>query len=201
MANLLVNSHYPTPWIIYKTNYSITVPAKTTRRDVAVPHGLPFRPLLVGQWSDNPNFSPSYDISLGYTQRSQSDRFEIVVLVESDETNLYFFVLNNTTSSKTVNLRLMGFAPPEYTGEVTPVEYFSKFRYNSHYRYQQLYMAGFATADVSHNLGYIPQARVWDVIDGRCSAGSGTLTNSTLHSDNSDFSEGFYYHIYRDRLL
>lgn len=199
--NLLVNSHYQIPWIVHKLNYSFTVPAKTTQRDVTLAHNLPFRPLLVGQWSDSSSFSPSYDISLGYTQRTQSDRFEVVVFVESDESNLYFFVLNNTTAIKTINLRLMGFAPPEYDGEVTPVDYDSKFRYNSHYRYQQLYMGGFADVDIAHNLGYIPQARIWDVMDGRCAPGSGTINESILHSDNADFTEGYYYHIYKDKLL
>lgn len=200
--SFLVNSHYQIPWIVWKSTYSLSVPANTRRR-TTLEHGLPFTPLLIGQWSDNPNFAPAYDLALSNTQRIQSSYYELFVFVEADSETVYFDVFNNTTSAKTVNFRLMAFAPPDYDGEVTPVEYSSKFRYNSHYRYQQLFKAGNSTtADVFHGLNYIPQAKMWVVLDGRAAPdATGTLTTDILHNDNMDYSDSFYYHIYKDKML
>lgn len=198
MANLLVDSRYHMPWIVWKREYSITVEEYGYINDRALAHGLPFVPLLVGQWSTSASFNPSYDLIVTVPGGSTGGQPETVCSTSADASNVYFTLVNNA-GARTFYFRLMAFAPPDYTGEVTPAQYNSPFRFNSHYRYQQIYMAGKSTgAAVSHNLGYLPQAKIWTNSGGRVSPFGGILTTSTLKcaADNAPF----YYYIYKDRL-
>lgn len=197
MANLLVNTHYPQPWIIWKRAYSITVDANGYVADQALAHGLPFTPLLIGQWSPNTNFNPSYDLSVNIPGGSTGGQPETFCQASADSANIYFTILNNA-GRRTFYFRLMAFAPPNYTGNVTPVDYSSPFRFNSHYRYQQLYMQGQSSGVVAHNLGYLPQAKVWTNSGGRSAPFGGILTVSTLAcaAENTPY----FYHIYKDQL-
>lgn len=194
---LLVNSHYPMPWIVWKRTHSITIEQYGYANDVKLAHGLPFVPLLLGQWSDNASFAPSYDLSVQYPGGRTGGQPETYCNISADATNVYFTIVNNA-NQRTFYFRLMAFAPPDYDGEVTPVEYNSPFRFNSHYRYQQLYLKGRTNGTVSHNLGYLPQAKVWTISGGRTAPFGGILTTSTLKSIAEDYP--YYYHIYKDRL-
>ena len=62
--DLLVDSAYPMPWIIYKREFSINVAQYGEVQNQNLAHGLPFRQLIFGQWSENPNFRHSYDLSV-----------------------------------------------------------------------------------------------------------------------------------------
>lgn len=197
---LLVNSHYDTPWIVYKQEFQIAV-EQYGYANVARPHGLPFIPLLIGQWSDNGNFSPAYDLSVD-TPDYTSGQPRIAAYVSADATNIHFNLTNNE-NTKTFYFRLMAYAPPDYKGDVTPVEYNSPFRYNSHYRYLKIFKAGSASGTVSHDLGYIPQCRIWSMgsptrPSGRVYPSNGIITSSTLQADDQNSSQ-FYYHIYLDK--
>lgn len=198
-SSFLVNSHYRIPWIVYKTTYSFPVSTGDylTRR---IAHNLPFIPLLIGQWSDNANFNPSYDISIDIPGGAIGGQPRTVCQVSADTSNITFTVINNG-EDRTFYFKIMAFAPPDYTGQVTPVDYPSKFRFNSHYRYQSIYMAGRAAGNstVTHGLGYLPQVRFWAISnDGRIQAAPGVITTSTAGLDASEL--GYYYHIYKDIL-
>lgn len=161
----ITNTDYPMPFLVYSATYQITIPANSSSTQT-VAHGLPFTPLLIGQWSTSSSFQPSYDIALeiptfaGYMP-------ELTMVVGADGTNIHFIYSNYTSSSKTVYFRLTAFAPPSYTGQVTAIDDNSSFKYNSDFNYMKIYMAGSVnvpaneTRSITHGLGYLPQCRVW----------------------------------------
>lgn len=192
---LLVNSHYKMPWIIWSRTHQITVPATGYVADDVLAHNLAFIPLILGQWSTSANFSPSYDLGITVPGGSIGGQPETVCETSAAADGIHFTLVNNTNANRTFYFRLMAFAPPNYTGDVTPVSYNSPFRFNSHYRYQQIYMQGQTSGTVSHNLGYLPQAKIWGLSGNRVVPAKGILTTSTLKmaADGS-----YYYHIYKD---
>lgn len=198
---LLVNSDYPMPWIVYKREYSFLVKKQQIDfTQVHIPHGLPFTPLLVGQWSDNADFNPAYDLAIDIPEGASGGQNETFCSVSSDSTNINVIAENNANVDRTFYLRLMGFAPPDYTGEVTPVEYTSPFRYNSKYRYQKLYLSGKTTAaTVNHGLGYLPQAKVWLINNGTVRTAGAEITASALITPATS-AYPYYYHIYLDPI-
>lgn len=195
--DLLVDSAYPMPWIIYKKAHSINVAQYGEVWNQNLAHGLPFRPLIFGQWSTSPDFYPSYDLGVSIPGGGTGGQPETMVNVRADATNITFSIMNNQAQARTFYFRIMAFAPPGYDGEVTPVDYNSPFRFNSHYRYEQLFMAGLSDGTVNHNLGYLPRAKIWaiDRVTSSVTLGHGILTTSTLKSAYDNTS--FYYHIYR----
>lgn len=201
-ANLLVNSHYKMPWIVWKREYTVSIPASTGYISISFPHGLPFTPLLIGSWSNRADFNPSYDVTVTVPGGSTGGQPKYVCQVSADATNVNIMAINNADSNPVCYLRLMAFAPPSYQGEVTPVDYSSSFRYNSKYRYQKIFMAGRTTGPLQHNLGYIPQARIWwgSLSDANYAApGPCAITAQNLTTDSSTIP--FYYHIYLDKML
>lgn len=195
--DLLVDSAYEMPWIIYKKEYSISVGQYSEVWNHNLAHNLPFTPLIFGQWSDNSSFDPSYDIGVSVPGGGSGGNPLTMVSIRADSTNIVFNIMNNQ-SARTFYFRLMAFAPPSYAGSVDPVDYGSNFRFNSHYNYQKLFMSGFSSSGspISHGLGYIPQATIWaySSVTDSVSPGHGIVTTSTLSSayDNTPF----YYHIY-----
>lgn len=195
--DLLVDSAYPMPWIILKKTYNLNVGQYGEVWNQPVAHNLPFIPLLFGQWSDNPNFEPSYDLGVDIPGGATGGQPETMVSVMADATNILISIINNKASARTFYFRFMAFAPPDYTGEVTPVEYSSPYRFNSHYNYEKLFMAGYSSgAAVAHNLGYLPQAKTWSYssVTKTLSPGHGILTTSTIGSAYNNTP--FYYHVY-----
>lgn len=196
-ANMLVNSRFPMPWIAWKREYSITVEANGYIPDQTLAHGLSFAPLLLGQWSTSSMFNPSYDLMVTVPGGSTGGQPETVCSVSADSANIHFTIVNNS-GRRTFYFRLMAFAPPNYKGEVAPVEYNSNFRFNSRYRYQQIYMSGQTSGAVSHNLGYLPQAKLWTIVSGRVTPAAGILTTNTLACAMQNTN--YYYYIYKDQL-
>lgn len=199
---LLVDSRYKIPWIVWKREYSITVSPKTTRTG-SIAHGLSFIPLLLGQWSINSNFIPSYDLTDRDPLFGQSDPYFIDIYASSS------YVIINASNydnvSHTFYFRLMAFAPPNYTGDVNPVDYNNtKFTFNSNYRYQKIYMSGYSNGTITHGLGYYPQARLWYESSGTVAPTTGSLTTTQLSNPRTDGSGlpdlPFYYHIYKDEF-
>lgn len=193
----LYNSHYKLPWIIWSRTYQFTLAAYGYQPDATIAHGLPFIPLLLGQWSVNANFNPSYDIHIDVPGGSIGGQPEKACVISADASYVHILAVNNTSSNMTFYFRLMAFAPPNYAGEVSPVKYNSPFSFNSHYRYQQIYMQGQSSGIVNHNLGYLPQAKVWSLSGNQVVPSIGILTTSTL---KCAVSGSYYYHIYKDRF-
>lgn len=222
LNRLKYSSDYPMDYIVYKREYSTTVAAygyAYTR----IAHGLGFAPLLIGQWSTNANFSPSYDLGVEIPN-FRSAQPEIANIVGADSTYIYFNLTNNRSSSVTFRYRLMGYANPSYTGEVNIYEDSSNFKFNSDNGYHKLYAAGSRSSagTITHSLGYIPQARVWDTSElfdrsysstAKCicparnqyatdwSTGSYRTLGAKISSSTLSLSGNntpFYYHIYGD---
>lgn len=192
---LLLNTHYKMPWIIWSRSYSIQVPSGGYIADQTLSHGLPFIPLLFGQWSTSAGFNPSYDLGVTIPGGSTGGQPETMCSVNASASAVHFTIINNATISRTFYFRLMAFAPPGYIGDVTPVAYNSPFRFNSHYRYQQIYMQGQTGSTVTHGLGYLPQAKIWAISGDRVLPSMGILTTTSLSSATGG---QYYYHIYKD---
>lgn len=195
---LLVNSHYKMPWIVWAWRGQLAVNAydelvRTT------PHNLPFTPLLFGQWSTDAQFNPSYDLAVTIPGGSPGGQPQTMFSVNARSSGINFDIINNTSASRVFYFKLMGFAPPGYTGEVTPVQYDAAsthgLTFNSRYRYQQIVMSGQSSSVVDHNLGYLPQAKVWSISNGRVLPAMGKLTTTSLSLASGG---DFYYHIYKE---
>lgn len=195
MANLLVDTHYKLPWIVWKREHAINVPLYGYDNSKFA-HGLPFLPLIVGSWSTSSTFSPSYDLGLTTPNWGGAGQPEHYAAVTADSVNINFDIVNNSTTAQTYYFRLMAFAPPDYNGKITPVNYTWPFRYNSKYRYQKIYMAGKTNGEaVNHNLRYIPQVRVWPLANGAI------IPNVTSSVTTTQLIAGScYYHIYKDKM-
>lgn len=202
LKNLLVDSHYKMPWIIWKADYKVEVNSADWN-DTSFSHNLPFTPLLIGQWSNNGNFRPAYDISIQVPDGHSGGQPRIASDVYADRSSIYVQATNNTNEKLTFYYRLMAYAPADYKDGVNPVDYSSSFRYNSHYNYQKIIMEGFGKGVVQHNLGYIPQARVWitESNAGTAWLGLATITaNELIGPKDADEDAEFYYHIYGDAM-
>lgn len=194
---LLVNTHYKLPWIVWSRAYQLEIASGGYIADQTIPHGLPFIPMLFGQWATSSAFNPSYDLGINVPGGGTGGQPLYMCQFWADKTNVHITAMNNSTSTKTFSFRLMAFAPPDYTGEVTPVNYNSPFSFNSHYRYQQILMQGQSSGAVNHNLGYLPQSKVWAIVQDTVLPAMGVLTEMTL---NLASTGSFYYHIYKDEF-
>jgi len=158
-------SDYPMPYIVFKQSTQFVVSGSTGYLDTSINHGLPFTPLLIGQWSTNANFSPAYDINIEVPNFNAAMP-DIALTIGADGTRIYLSMTNNTGSNVTFYFRLLAFAPPDYTGDIANIyEDSTNFKFSSDFNYQKIVMADRITTSNStiiHSLGYIPQARIWD---------------------------------------
>lgn len=220
----IATTDYPMPFLVYSATTDFVATAQTYIASITIAHGLPFIPLLIGQWSINSSFQPSYDLTfdiLGFAGNLPT----VTIQVYADATNVYISWANYTNTDEHIYLRLTAFTPPSYTGLVTAVDDNSPFKFNSDFNYIKIYMAGSLTlaADtdqtINHGLGYLPQCRVWKSVQGNNSfspmvtntSGNGLLlgaaiTDQTLILGNHDadpFSQHdvtYIYQIYADEV-
>jgi hypothetical protein len=162
--NFQYSSDYQTPAFVYELEGSLVV-GNYGYETQQIPHNLPFMPLIVGQWSLNPNFEPSFDIAItsGYIAGNSA-----YVAFESNSTDILVTMVNNEDRQVTLYYRIFGFAPDDYYGADVPnIEDSTNFKFNSDYVYPKLFMTGSGVTDanreviVYHNLGYVPQVKVW----------------------------------------
>ena len=224
----LYNSDYPMPYLAYFQPCNYTVGGTEYYKTVSFAHGLPFTPLLLGQWSivAGGDFSVAYDLSIE-TPRFSGGQPLVAKIAGADNTNIYLDMTNNTGSDLTFYYRLAGFAPPDYTGEVESVEDATRYQFNSDFNYLKIYKAGSETVSVgntisiTHDMGYIPQTRTWReeqiYVSGNaqtavCPMNATVTANGflgaaisdadlTLSNTDGSSTQGdvkFYYHIYAD---
>lgn len=157
---------YPMPFLVYSATTDFIATQQTYTGDQVINHGLPFLPLLIGQWSTNATFQPSYDISFGFLGFSGMLP-TVTISIYANANDIHILWGNYTDTDYHIYLRLTAFAPPTYTGKVTAVDDGSPFKFNSDFNYMKIYMANSITLDgdteraINHGLGYIPQCRVW----------------------------------------
>lgn len=230
--DFISSSDYPVPVLALKMSTSLQVPVGEywNENQKALPHGLPFTPLIVGQWSTNGNFNPAYDLSTQIPLFYGSGRPQFVVVVGADNRNIYIDCSHNNQSLTTFYFRLTGFIPPDYEGRVSSVEDSSNFTLNSDFNYPKILEQRKINVDantdfiINHNLGYVPQARLWSAGQvGNSSQGYydciipqsvtksinndgylGALVNDNQYiicnKSNNSSRNTFYYHIYGDEI-
>lgn len=221
--NFIYTSDYPTPAIVWKLE---TMISKTSSGTVSIPHNLPFTPLLMGIWSTSSSFNPSYDIANVYGDFDYTGGFTMLNRCDADATNVNLWILNVGGANNDVYFKLFAYAPPDYEGEVPSVDDNTKFILNTDYVVPKIVKQGYvehtiegSTEDFSiyHNLGYIPQARIWGAGPNYIGSGSciepmrsqywedkrrdiGTEVDDTHILIHTEYTGKYYYHIYGDSI-
>lgn len=230
--NFIMSSDYPIPILALKLSTTINVPVGQywNENKKIVPHNLPFTPLIIGQWSTNANFNPAFDLSTQIPIFYGSSQPPFVVNIGADDHNIYINCSHSNSFETVFYFRLTGFVPPDYEGEVDNVDDITNFRLNSDFNYPKILEQRKITVEantdsiINHNLGYIPQARLWKIGQvGNYSQGHhncvmpqattrstnndgylGALINDKQYiicnKSNSSSQETFYYHIYGDEI-
>lgn len=177
-SQLRYNSSAPISYLGWSWTGSFTNTSRTFTHSFN--HGLPFTPLLVGYYTTAYTGNTKYDIS-----SYEGGTLVAPITVTADNTKVYIAGFDRTPDMTTVTFHLAGFVPPDYDGDVTPVEDNSNFRFSSDFRYPKLNAFGKLTAGsgatmvYNHNLGYIPQTRTWLIhSNGRVNSFNGPTTYS-----------------------
>ena len=162
----LFTSDYPMPYIVWKYEGSIDNVSAIGTKSVTIPHKLKFIPLLMGAWSTDSDFEPSYDIA-NYLGGSVLALDMQLNECSADSTNVYIEAFNGSSSAKTLYFRLVAFAPANYQGSFPVSSDATKFQFSTDYNYPKIFKEGVIninagdTGTVTHNLKYVPQVRVW----------------------------------------
>ena len=214
--HFLFSSDYPMPVLVWEyKNGVIAGVGSYQNRSVTINHGLGFTPLLIGVWSTNSNFNPSFDICnyIGTGAFNQDIQLNACC---ADNTSVFVEAFNLSTGVKDLYFRLMAYAPPDWTGNTPKVGDTTHFELSTDYNYPKIVKSGVVditsgqTQDIEHNLGYIPQVKVWGVdlvYDPKITpmhrvvaqVGSfGPIVDSTKLSITANSTGKYYYHIYGD---
>lgn len=182
LRNFLFYSKYPTDKIILLKTTSFSVPGSSGGYKVTVPHGLPFAPLVNGNWSLTPDFSVQYDYSSGpYPSGVTYTLFGRIVTISADATNIYFNT-DNIGTTATFYCRVFGIAPADNTDEVPKTtQDSSNLIFSTENNMPKLFDEGVMdlpatstssnTIPIYHNLGYFPQVSGWVRYDTSTNAG------------------------------
>ena len=163
--NMLIDSDYPLDKIIYMTSGSFVLPGYSGLGTITqVPHFLPFRPLVIGTWSTDANFTTSKecfapiftDVDGTYVEASADDTYVTL--------NGINYVVG--AADKTIYFRVYGFMPSDvnlnapFTASAA-----DKFALSTDYNYTKLYyndiIPATASTAITHNFGYRPQVIAW----------------------------------------
>jgi hypothetical protein len=212
--NFLMNTDYPIDKISSYYEGSTTV-ASLDSETPTIPHGLAYTPLYFVRWSTSPDFVVSYD-ELGVSTIN-----DLILTAQTDSTNLYLFILNNTGSPVTFYYRVIYFMPTNVDLDAAETQSdLDNFALNTDYNYTKILLEDFvssATATIDHDLGYYPQVEAWFIrsADGRCvhhvansvaaSSPEGprarVTTTQVILEDGSLFpASGWHYKIYADEI-
>lgn len=161
--NFLLNTDYPMDKIIYMTSGSVIVDNNTNDTIELIKHGLPFTPLAYLVWSNTDDFNISFlntdDVSY------PSTTYQLYSVYSTSE-SIFMNRFNTTGSTKTVYYRIFCYAPStaDVDSAIEPTATASRnFIINTDYNYFKLAYSGVldGVASFNHNLGYVPQALVW----------------------------------------
>lgn len=214
--NFLQSSDYPMPALVWENSGNISGIGSYSTKGVTINHKLPFVPLLIGVWSDNSNFNPSYDISNFLGAANINGDLQLNAC-RADNIKVYVEGYNATGSTKTLYFRLLAFAPPDYDGEVPNLYDTTNFMLSTGFNYPKIVsqdrftLSGGATKTIQHGLGYLPQCKVW----GPDSAGGitplyrmnspsnmggsyGPLVDTNSLTIKGQYAGTYYFHIYGD---
>jgi len=158
----LINSDYPLDKVVFMASGSFTEPSGGFG-EYNVPHGLPFRPLLVGTWSTDPNFTISYEAGTsGFTDLSIAQ-----LTIQSTTNTIRLLPTNYTGSTITYYWRVFGFMPSDVNLDASfTAAQADLFAMSSEYNYTKLWQEGVllwngTTQTINHGFGYRPQVDIW----------------------------------------
>lgn len=211
------NSDFHSPAFVYKVEFDIDfTDTSATSVSFDIEHHLPFIPLLTGWWNPHTDEASSpykyLDISslltIGWskgTPTSSDYNLGIYGITDlyADSTKIHVELFKTRYFSSVAGLRLRphfeitGFAPASYTGDITPLEDISPFRYSSDIKTSMIVaedkvsVPARGSVEYYHNLGYIPFVRYWNIVDGKWSPlqdsrdiwSGGTKTHLGIKSD------------------
>lgn len=222
--NFLLNTDYPMDQIVFLKEGSMV------RGDgiftINIPHGLPFTPLPEMVWSHTADFA----ICQTGPDESYFDNQWTTMVGEyynvlADDTNIIIQGNNNSGSTKTIYYRIWAFAPSTASlDSVVPSTTNSgdNFILNTDYNYMKLAYSGYLSSagggvkSFSHNLGYVPRVKTWNIAselayqnnfnqiisidpDGSVGYSIGThITSTQLVMMNNSVNDGIEYRIYYD---
>lgn len=171
----IVTSDYPIDKVVYKDAFAGAVPQAFSMSDAVLftfPHGLPFKPLCIGTYSED-NFKTSYEFGNSpYYFNATFGQYgqRIGAVVESDATNVYVHAIS-FDAARTLYFRVVGLLPSNYSvgASVNSTERANGLLFNSDDNYLKIYLQGVIDINdsgafgltnypVTHNLGYIPNA-------------------------------------------
>ena len=163
---LPMNSDYPMDMVILVQTPTSSYPNADGfgGHSVTIPHGLPFIPLVFGNWSPNSDFRDPRDY--GVLQESSFG----YVRCYADSTNVYIdsFATNSSGTPINVYVRIFGFEPSNSAADIPPTNTSgTAFTLNSDYNYSKLLLstiiptASGSSASINHGLGYLPQIMAW----------------------------------------
>lgn len=203
---MIFNSDYPEIYI------AKTFSARMTTADqgwgiyvgeARVSHNLPFKPLIRGIWSTDPNFSWANDLdafSRGGFGNSPDISLDTYLSRDSD----LFFRGSSIDKSVTFYIKGILIAPPNFTGNIAEFDTLGAYKFNSDKRYNKLFASGelpIGGGTVTHNLGYLPICWVFEKGQyGSLSVNKTKITEQQLivQTPNGATDNGFYYFILKD---
>lgn len=220
--NFLLSTDYPMPVICWEKSGSVSNISAYAIKSTTVAHGLPFTPLIIGIWSESSNFTPCYDISNNMGEASLNGNLTLNA-IGANSTNVLVEAYNGASSKKTLYFKLWAFVPPDYVDEVPNIYDTTSFQLSTDYNYPKIIQQGTVdiakntTATIPHELGYVPQAKVWgpDMIYSnrvgflqrivRPSSAGGNygpyINSNNLYIRNNGTAAGkFYYMIFGDEV-
>lgn len=163
--NFLLNSDYPVDKIVYKISGSFSATGGGGLGTLSqFNHNLGFRPLIIGTWSTDSNFSTSREG--GFFSFEGTDPDTIYTQFYSNDTQISISTFNPTVPTVTIYYRIYGFMPSNINADAAfTASLADKFQLNTDYNYTKLYLSGITTAaattTITHNLGYRPQVMAW----------------------------------------
>lgn len=154
------------PYFVYKTEGSVYNSGYIMEGFKKIRHNLQFVPLIVGVWSVSSDFSNAHDIASG---RAGQDNKGFQAW--ADGTYIYFHGTVLDSTATTFYYRIYAYAPPDYTGELTPITDDSTFHFDTDYNYLKIAYEGKVVPGnqrviaINHNLGYLPIYKVWRTVE------------------------------------
>ena len=169
---MLLSSDYPLDKVVGIKNGSRGVASFPGTSTIVVPHGLPFAPLFIGQWSLSPDFSVTYEFGSGPVGNVLRFNYSVSSYIFSDATNLTMEVSNFLDNPITFYYRIYMFQPTTYNVALPfTAAQADTFTLNTDYNYTKLFMSGHINSPaptnnvITHGLGYAPQVIYWDELD------------------------------------
>lgn len=208
--NLRLNTDYPLDKVILLNPGSQSIPGNQLTT-INIPHGLPFAPLVWGQWAFNSSFSVAYEFDTGpTTTASIGSAYTVAPVIQSNATNITISVPNfYGAGAFTLYYRLFSFAPSNISSVIVQNTNINvdKFMLSTDYQQVQLIKAdsysfssgsGNVTTPIfEHNLGYSPQLLYWIEREGIIMPRQQYAQQSgvAMYTDNTtlyDLREGFW---------